>query len=73
MIQTRKDSSLQLECDGRPHLTSVGLAGDAAAVELPANRTQIPRIELGNSEDIQYQVLWNLVKRWSPHGFAKMA
>lgn len=42
--RTRKDSSLQLECDGRPHLTSAVLAAD---VELPANRIQIPRKELG--------------------------
>lgn len=44
--RTRKDSSLQLECDGRPHLTSVVL-DVAVAVELPANRTHIPRMELG--------------------------
>ena len=42
--RTRKDSSLQLECDGRPHLTSVVLAADD---ELPANRTHKPRMDLG--------------------------
>lgn len=42
--RTRKDSSLQLECDGRPHLTSVVLAD---VDELPANRKHKPRIELG--------------------------
>ena len=42
--RTRKDSSLQLECDGRPHLISAVLVG---AEELPANRMQKPRIELG--------------------------
>ena len=44
--RTRKDSSLQLECDGRPHLISDALAA-VVAVELPANRMQIPRIDLG--------------------------
>ena len=43
--RTRKDSSLQLECDGRPHLNSEAL--DAVAGELPANRIHIPRKELG--------------------------
>ena len=43
--RTRKDSSLQLECDGRPHLISEGLV--AVVVELPANRIHIPRMELG--------------------------
>lgn len=42
--RTRKDSSLQLECDGRPHLISVALV---AAAELPANRIHIPRMDLG--------------------------
>ena len=42
--RTRKDSSLQLECDGRPHLNSVELAVGA---ELPDNRIQIPRTDLG--------------------------
>lgn len=42
--RTRKDSSLQLECDGRPHLISAVLA---AVAELPDNRMQNPRIELG--------------------------
>ena len=43
--RTRKDSSLQLECDGRPHLISAALVG--AVVELPANRMHRPRTELG--------------------------
>ena len=43
--RTRKDSSLQLECDGRPHLISAELV--AVGVELPANRTQSPRMDLG--------------------------
>ena len=43
--RTRKDSSLQLECDGRPHLISDVLA--AVAGELPANRRHNPRTELG--------------------------
>lgn len=43
--RTRKDSSLQLECDGRPHLISAELA--VAAVELPANRIRMPRTDLG--------------------------
>ena len=42
--RTRKDSSLQLECDGRPHRQSVELVVAAA---LPANRIQIPRTDLG--------------------------
>ena len=42
--RTRKDSSLQLECDGRPHLSSVVLE---VGEELPANRNHIPRIDLG--------------------------
>ena len=47
--RTRKDSILQLECDGRPHLNSEELAAEveAGAVELPANRKHIPRIDLG--------------------------
>lgn len=43
--RTKKDSILQLECDGRPHLSSAGLA--VAVAELPANRIQNPRMELG--------------------------
>ena len=43
--RTRKDSSLQLECDGRPHLNSVVLA--VVVAELPANRIHLPRMELG--------------------------
>ena len=43
--RTRKDSSLQLECDGRPHLNRDVLVG--AVDELPANRIHPPRIDLG--------------------------